>query len=116
MNQEELFIFGLLIIVVPFIIGWMSSKGKPAEPLLPFRVVIEPIPKPPKQENKSPRPQKIKEVKPPDFTKSLAFNEAKSALVSMGYKAGPVKDLLKNLGPCNSAEDYIQKALTRNKL
>lgn len=116
MTQVELFLYGCLIFVLPFIFGLLTGKKKVDKPKVQYRVVIEPVVVREKERPKQ-KPTSIKkEPQPPkeeDFTKTVAFNEAKSALVGMGYKAGSVKDLLKSIGQCNSAEEYIKQALTR---
>jgi hypothetical protein len=44
-----------------------------------------------------------------------AFAEAKQGLVAMGYGAGEAKRILESIGHCNTAEEYIRKAMTRTK-
>jgi hypothetical protein len=44
-----------------------------------------------------------------------AFAEAKQGLVAMGYKVGEAKRILEAVGHCDSAEEYIRKAMTRTK-
>jgi hypothetical protein len=44
-----------------------------------------------------------------------AFAEAKQGLVAMGYRAGEAKRILEAIGRCETAEEYIRKAMLRPK-
>jgi hypothetical protein len=66
-------------------------------PIIKKRVGVPPI--------KATKPQVNKDV----------FNEAKKALMSLGYRAGDAKSVLESIGSCSTAEEYIRKAMTRTK-
>jgi hypothetical protein len=113
----------ILVIFGCIVLGVIISEAPVQKETTPFEVIIRPtkpkvvvkevikyVDRPvvaPKQARSAP-PKKV--VDKPDRT---AYNEAKAALVGMGYRASSVKALLDSIGPCDTAETYIKKALTR---
>lgn len=124
----ESFLIGSICILIPFIVGVISSWKKKPQPIIPFSIRIEPVmptkqigpvvplekvePKPkPKLE---PKPKKEKPEPKPKVDKT-AFNEAKAALVNMGYKVASAKLALESVGVCDSAEEYLQKVFSKGR-
>jgi Holliday junction resolvasome RuvABC DNA-binding subunit len=113
----------LIIIVVCIAAGIISSEPtqeksvfEPFEPFIQPKTIVKTVIK------YVDRPQiMIKEIVVQPKRKvvatltldHIAFNEAKSGLMSMGYKAGEAKRVLEAVGYCNTAEEYMKKALTR---
>ncbi len=111
-----------IILILCFIFGIIISERRTKSPIpKPYEIVIRSVPvkeviryvdRPvaPKQARsaRAPTPERVI-----DKVNKTAYNEAKAALVAMGYRASMVKALLDAIGPCDTAEEYVKKALTR---
>ncbi len=113
----------LAIIIVCIAAGIMSSEPtqeksifEPFEPFIQPKTVVKTVIKyvdRPKIVIKEVVVQSKPKVVATPTLNNIAFNEAKSGLMSMGYKAGEAKRALEAVGYCSTAEEYIKKALTR---
>jgi hypothetical protein len=81
-------------------------------PVIPPPKTPVPVYTPPIIKNRGGTPT-IKAVKPQ--VNQEAFNEAKRGLMSIGYNSGEAKRVLESVGHCDTAEEYIRKAMLRPK-
>ena len=133
----------IVIISVCLMFGFLLPSKPKKEFEWPFEVVIKPRPEPkviikevvryidrPRDVVKLPAPIPTASPKQPIITKCIesppiklkkkednkqAFNEAKKGLMSLGYRAGDAKSVLESVGHCDTAEEYIRKAMIRTK-
>jgi len=90
--ETQYFLMGVMIVLIPFIFGIISSSTPKKKASCGYEISIRPV--------------------PPTVDKSI-FNESKSLLVDMGFSATEAKQMLNSVGNHYDADEWVRQCLTK---
>jgi RuvA, C-terminal domain len=105
MSEVGLFLMFLAIAVIPFVIGGMSKiaelrdNPEPQQPLLPFKVTIEPY------------YQSTKKTVKLATEDNTVYNEALDMLISLGFTKTESKKMLNKVGKHSTVDGWVKATL-----